>query len=102
NPRSVLEWSTDKRLYLTDLAQAGVPVVATRFLEPGAPFEPPSDPFVVKPSVSAGGRSSARFDGGDEAAGMLVRQIHGEGRVAMVQPFLADTDEVGLVFIGGG
>jgi glutathione synthase/RimK-type ligase-like ATP-grasp enzyme len=101
NPLPVLEWSTDKRRYLTDLAQAGVPVVATVFFEPGVPFEPPGEPFVVKPAVSAGGRSSARFDGGDEAASELVRRIQREGRVAMVQPFLGGVDEVGLVFIGG-
>jgi glutathione synthase/RimK-type ligase-like ATP-grasp enzyme len=100
NPLPVLEWSTDKQRYLTDLERAGVPVVATEFSEPGAAFEPPSRPFVVKPSVSAGGRSSARFEGGDAAAAELVWQIHGEGRVAMVQPFIGE-DETGLIFLGG-
>jgi hypothetical protein len=102
NPLQVLAWSTDKQRYLTDLERAGVPVVATEFLEPGTPFEAPAASFVVKPSVSAGGRSSAQFQGGDEAAAELVRQIHREGRVAMVQALVMGTDEIGLVFVDGG
>ncbi len=101
NPLPVLAWSTDKQRYLTDLERAGVPVVATDFLEPGTRFDAPAEPFVVKPSVSAGGRSSAQFQGGDEAAAELVRQIHRDGRVAMVQPFVTAGDEIGLVFIDG-
>jgi glutathione synthase/RimK-type ligase-like ATP-grasp enzyme len=101
NPPEVLAWSTDKRRYLTDLAAAGVPVVPTRFVEPGGSFVPPGEPFVVKPSVSAGGRSSARFAPGDPAAAELVARIHAEARVAMVQPDLGDVAETALVFLDG-
>jgi glutathione synthase/RimK-type ligase-like ATP-grasp enzyme len=101
NDIDVLEWNPDKQRYLTDLADSGVPTVPTRFVEPGEPFDPPGEPFVVKPSVSAGGRSSARFEPGDaEAAGALVDRIHAGGRTAMVQPFLPEDEEKGLVFIG--
>jgi glutathione synthase/RimK-type ligase-like ATP-grasp enzyme len=102
NPLPVLAWSTDKQRYLTDLDRAGVPIVATEFLEPGTPFEAPAAPFVVRPSVSAGGRSSAQFQGGDEAGAELVRQIHREGRVAMVQALVTGGEEIGLVFVDGG
>ena len=102
NPLAVLEWNTDKERYLTDLAAAGVPVVPTSFVPPGAPFDPPGEPFVAKPSVSAGGRSSARFGAGDgEAARTLVARIHAEGRTAMIQPDLGDVDETDLVYIDG-
>ncbi len=101
NPLAVLEWSTDKEHYLTDLAAAGVPVVPTQLVPPGAVFSPPAEPFVVKPAVSAGGRSSARFDPGDTNAGELVRRIHAEGRVAMVQPDLGDVTETALVYLDG-
>jgi glutathione synthase/RimK-type ligase-like ATP-grasp enzyme len=102
NPVGVLEWSTDKQRYLTDLERAGVPVVPTAFVGPGDSFEPPGEPFVVKPSVSAGGRSSARFSAGDVgAARALVERIHSQGRVAMVQPFLGDIEETALVYVGG-
>jgi glutathione synthase/RimK-type ligase-like ATP-grasp enzyme len=96
NDIPLLEWNTDKR-YLEDLPAA----VATTFVPPGAPFEPPCEPFVVKPSVSAGGRSSARF-GPDEivAAQELVARIHAEGRTAMIQRFI-DGEEKALVYIDG-
>lgn len=102
NPVELLEWNTDKRRYLTDLAAAGVPVVPTAFLEPGAELEPQDGPFVVKPSISAGGRSSARFDAGDLApARELAAQIHAAGGTAMVQPFLGDAEETALVYVDG-
>lgn len=101
NPLPVLEWSTDKERYLTDLERAGVPVVPTRFLRPDDRFEPPGGPFVVKPAVSAGGRSTARFEPEEcEAAEELVGRIHREGRVAMVQLDLGELEEVGLVYVG--
>ena len=103
NPPAVLAWSTDKERYLTDLAAAprSVPVVPTEFVAPGAAFAPPAEPFVVKPAVSAGGRSSARFGAGDASAGALVRRIHTDGRVAMVQPDLGDVTETALVYLDG-
>jgi glutathione synthase/RimK-type ligase-like ATP-grasp enzyme len=100
NDVPLLEWNTDKR-YLEQLAAAGVATVHTQYVEPGAAFEPPGEPYVVKPSVSAGGRSSARFVPGDEdAAQTLVEQIHADRRTAMVQPYL-DGEEKALVYIDG-
>jgi glutathione synthase/RimK-type ligase-like ATP-grasp enzyme len=102
NDVPVLEWSTDKQRYLTDLESTGVPVVPTVFVAPGKAFDPPREPFVVKPSVSAGGRSSARFEPGEtEKARALVSHIHAEGRTAMVQPFLGEIEETALVYIDG-
>jgi glutathione synthase/RimK-type ligase-like ATP-grasp enzyme len=102
NSVPVLEWNTDKQRYLSDLETAGVPVVPTRFLEPGAFLDRPDGTFVVKPAVSAGGRSSARFQPNetDAARGLLAR-LHAEGRTAMVQPFLGAVEETALVFIDG-
>jgi glutathione synthase/RimK-type ligase-like ATP-grasp enzyme len=101
NPVPVLEWNTDKQRYLADLAGAGVPVVPTAFAEPGRPLELPDEPFVVKPAVSAGGRSSARFQPYQaEAARALAARIHAEGRTAMVQPHL-DEEESALVYLDG-
>ena len=57
---------------------------------------------MVKPAISAGGRSSARFEADeDEAARALVARIHAEGRTAMVQPYLDDVEEKALVYIDG-
>jgi glutathione synthase/RimK-type ligase-like ATP-grasp enzyme len=97
NELPLIEWNTDKR-YLEDIPAA----VETTFVPPGAAFEPPSGAFVVKPSVSAGGRSSARFGQGEHAAAHeLVARIHAQGRTAMVQPFV-DGEEKALVYIAGG
>ena len=102
NSVPVLKWNTDKERYLTDLAGVGVPVVPTTFVPPGTELDLPGAPFVVKPAVSAGGRSSARFDPGDaDAARSLVARIHGEGRTAMIQPDLGDIEETDLVYIDG-
>lgn len=102
NPVPVLEWNTDKERYLTDLSAAGVPIVPTTFVAPGGALDPPAGPFVVKPAISAGGRSSAWFEPGDvEAARALVARIHAEKRTAMVQPYLPDKTETALVYIDG-
>jgi glutathione synthase/RimK-type ligase-like ATP-grasp enzyme len=102
NPFPALEWNTDKQRYLTDLAAAGVPIVPTGFVEPGDELRPQSAAFVVKPAVSAGGRSSARFEADElRAAEVLVARIHAESRTAMVQPFLGDSEEKALVYVDG-
>jgi glutathione synthase/RimK-type ligase-like ATP-grasp enzyme len=104
NDVHVLEWNTDKQRYLSDLAARGVPTVPTAFLAPGEPLAEAEAhrPFVVKPAISAGGRSSAWFDpGADESARALVARIHAEGRTAMVQPYLDELQETALVYFGG-
>jgi glutathione synthase/RimK-type ligase-like ATP-grasp enzyme len=103
NPLPVLEWNTDKQRYLSDLAAAGVPIVPTEFVAPGEELEAPDVPFVVKPAISAGGRSSAHFEPAElEGARALVERIHADGRTAMVQPYLGDVEETDLVYIDGG
>jgi glutathione synthase/RimK-type ligase-like ATP-grasp enzyme len=102
NSVAVLEWNTDKERYLTDLVAAGVPIVPTRFVAPGEPLDPPGVRFVVKPAISAGGRSSAWFAPTDvDAARALVDRIHGVGRTAMVQPYLGEAVETALVYVDG-
>lgn len=102
NTVEVLRWNTDKT-YLRDLEKAGLPVVPTVW-DPETPGDlPDADEWVVKPSVSAGSRDTARWADPGEAlahAGHLV----GAGRAAMVQPYLARVDDAGetaLLFLGG-
>ncbi|MFG2438532.1 RimK family alpha-L-glutamate ligase [Streptomyces sp. NPDC048508] len=105
NPARVVRWNTDKR-YLGDLAEAGVPVVPTRYLAPGDAVELPGDrEFVVKPTAGAGARYAARYTPKERetAVGQLAR-MHAEGLTAMVQPYLANIDvrgERALQFFGG-
>ena len=105
NPASVVRWNTDKR-YLTELAEAGVPVVPTRYLAPGDTVEIPDDgEFVVKPTSGAGARFAARYEkGAYDAAVRHIERMHGEGLTAMVQPYMPRVDETGeraLVYVGG-
>jgi glutathione synthase/RimK-type ligase-like ATP-grasp enzyme len=110
NPPAVLAWNTDKR-YLRELVGAGLPVVPTALVAPGEAFTAPAGEHVVKPTVSAGSRDTARFGGGDEhprdAAGRaaaLVASIHASGRTALVQPYVPSVDargETALLFFGG-
>ena len=104
NPPAVLAWNTDKR-YLRELADAGLPVVPTTLVEPGgAPFAAPAGEYVVKPTVSAGSRDTARFEDADDRAAALAAAIHASGRTAMVQPYVASVDargETALLFFDG-
>jgi glutathione synthase/RimK-type ligase-like ATP-grasp enzyme len=107
NPPHVIEWNTDKR-YLRELADAGLPVVSTALVAPGEPFVAPPAEYVIKPTVSAGSRDTARFAAGDAAeaarAAALVDAIHRGGRTAMVQPYMASVDargETAMLFFGG-
>ena len=105
NPAGVVRWNTDKR-YLGDLAEAGVPVVPTRYLAPGdAPDLPDDREYVIKPTSGAGARYAARYtpDDHDTAVRHLAR-MHEEGLTAMVQPYLTGIDVSGeraLQFFGG-
>lgn len=123
NPPAVLRWNTDKH-YLRDLARAGVPVVPTRFVEPGeAPDDALAsflrggtdalsvgraggfDEFVLKPAVGAGSRDAARYrrDETLRARDHLGRLLEA-GRSALLQPYLSRVDEVGetaLIHVDG-
>ena len=108
NPAQVVRLNTDK-IYLRTLAEAGLPVVPTAFIEPGEPVAlPTSGQFVVKPSIGAGSRGAGRFDA--DRPGELGRaeahaaHLHAAGRTLLVQPYLAEVDSAGetaLVFIDG-
>lgn len=105
NPARVVGWNTDK-WYLGELAEAGLPVVETTFLAPGErDHRPLTREVVVKPTVSAGARDTARFVPGQEAAAAEhVAAIHATRGTAMVQPYLDRVDEAGetaLLHIGG-
>ncbi|TWE18469.1 hypothetical protein FB465_3545 [Kitasatospora atroaurantiaca] len=104
NPADVVRWNSDKR-YLRDLAEQGIPVVPTTFIAPGEEIVlPGSGQFVVKPTVSAGARDTARYVESQLAsAERHVRSLHSAGATAMVQPYLSRIaeGERALVFLGG-
>jgi O-ureido-D-serine cyclo-ligase len=104
NPLDVLRWNTDKH-YLADLARAGVAIVPSTFVEPGASARTALDAFlaatacaefVIKPSVGAGSRDAQRHDRDrvDAALAHLERLLHAD-RSALLQPYLERVDEHG-------
>ncbi|SDO92856.1 hypothetical protein SAMN04487981_114232 [Streptomyces sp. cf386] len=105
NPAEVVRWNADKR-YLGALAEAGVPVVPTRYFAPGdTPELPEGIEYVVKPTSGAGARFAARYtpDDHDTAVRQLAR-MHADGFTAMVQPYVKGIDVSGeraLQFYGG-
>jgi hypothetical protein len=104
NSVEFIEWNLDKT-HQRELDTAGVPTIPTNWIAPGDEWTPPATTeFVVKPSISAGGRSTARYAAGDRAAVDHVRALHSQGQTVMVQPYLdaIDTeDEVNVVLFDG-
>lgn len=93
NPAAVVAWSVDKR-YLLDLAQAGVPVIATAAFAPGEQVHLSAGEVVVKPAVGAGSHGAARFT--DHAAALVhAERLHATGTTVLVQPFEPSVDTVG-------
>jgi O-ureido-D-serine cyclo-ligase len=123
NPPAVVRWNIDKH-YLVELARAGVAVVPTRFVEPGADHRVELDrflaeghgactvgtcgafeQFVVKPSIGAGSRDAARYTRAQRAKALAhVERLLAAGRSTMLQPYLDRVDahgETAVVYIGG-
>jgi hypothetical protein len=113
NPPGVLRWNSDKH-YLRDLARSGVPVVPTRFVEPGEQAghalqgflrEQASAEWVVKPAVGAGSRDAARYTRAQERAGSQhVARLLEAGRSVLLQPYLDQVDlhgETALIYLAG-
>ncbi|HJS92002.1 MAG TPA: hypothetical protein VJ738_18690 [Steroidobacteraceae bacterium] len=113
NPPPVLRWNTDKH-YLRELARAGVPVVPTRFVEPGEHPQRALEGFlrekraaewVVKPAVGAGSRDAARYARSDDrVASRHLERLLEAGRSVMLQPYLDQIDvhgETALIYFAG-
>jgi glutathione synthase/RimK-type ligase-like ATP-grasp enzyme len=102
NPVDVLSWNTDK-VYLRELADAGVPMIDTRWDVRRGDELPESEEWVVKPSISGGGKDTARWDDPDDVYAHS-EQLIAAGRIAMVQPYVPSVDsegETALIYFGG-
>lgn len=104
NPVPALQWNIDKT-YLRSLQSRDIPIVDTEWVSDAEAWAPPRYEFVVKPSISAGGRETARYQPKDGAAAIAhVRRLLDRGQTVMVQPYVAsveDAGEVKLVFVDG-
>jgi glutathione synthase/RimK-type ligase-like ATP-grasp enzyme len=110
NPARVLRKNTDK-LYLQELAAAGVPVVPTLFVERGEQLDLGVEldrrgwsDVVIKPRISASSWATQRFAAADRAAAAVFLARHLGERAMMVQPFMESVTgwgERSLVWIAG-
>ncbi len=104
NPEPVVRWNTDKA-YLVDLAARGIAVVPTQLVRLREDPDWPDGEIVLKPSVGAGSRGAARFDGTERAAARThLEALHSSGLDVLLQPYQAAVDlegETALVFLGG-
>jgi O-ureido-D-serine cyclo-ligase len=113
NAPEVVRWNTDKH-YLAELARAGVPVVPSGFIEPGASAEQTlnaflacheTPEFVVKPAVGAGSRDTQRHPREAVAAAVAQAQrLLNMGRSVLLQPYLDSVDrdgETSLIYFQG-
>lgn len=123
NPPEIVRWNTDKH-YLAALDRSGVPVVPTRFVEPGADASTelstflgageaavtvgsPCDfgEFVVKPAIGAGSKDAARYRRSDTSPALgHLRRLLQAGRGVLLQPYLDRVDEQGetaVLYLGG-
>ncbi|MFU8859175.1 MAG: ATP-grasp domain-containing protein [Cyclonatronaceae bacterium] len=110
NEAAIIWWNLDKH-YLADLESRGVPVVATRFIEPGTAVsltglleETGWDEAVLKPCVSGGARHTYRLN--RASAGELQTAVQPLLAVEsfLLQPFINDvviTGEDSLIVIDG-
>jgi len=104
NPPEVVRWNTDKH-YLAVLERAGVPIVPSAFVEPGADAAREigrfldahaAAEFVVKPAIGAGSRDAQRY--GREERDASIEHAHrllAAKRSVLLQPYLARVDEHG-------
>jgi hypothetical protein len=93
NDARVLTWNTDK-VYLRHLEAAGVPIIPTRWdVAPGDDIGD-HDEWVVKPTISAGSRDTARWGTRDEAWQHSASLV-AAGRTSMTQPYIDSVDDEG-------
>ncbi|QID16335.1 hypothetical protein G3580_01050 [Nitrogeniibacter mangrovi] len=110
NDAALIHWNLDKR-YLRDLAERGIAVVPTQFLDAGAPVSLDDlldaqgwDEVVIKPALAAGARLTWRAGRADlgahqtQLADCLAREA------MLVQPFepaIVREGEISLIVIDG-
>ena len=109
NPADILKWNSDKH-YLQDIANAGLKVIPTIFLESGTKFRAAeylkqfnSTGIIVKPCISGTSRNTFKITNENTADETLINQLL-QQEAMMVQPFMPQVIEEGewsLLFFNG-
>lgn len=109
NPAGIVRWNSDKH-YLQEIANAGLKVIPTSFLEQGTKFEANkylkifnAGTVIVKPCISGASNNTFKLSGQDTAAETMINNLL-EHEAMMVQPFMPQVNDEGewsLVFFNG-
>lgn len=110
NPVKVVKWNSDKH-YLREIADAGLPVTPTLYLEKGVTpnlgscFEKlKSETLIVKPCISGGSKNTIKVTKANLAQVSSLVQEYLREEAYMVQPFLKEIETEGewsLLFFNG-
>lgn len=110
NRYDLIRWNMDKH-YLRDLAEQGVAIVPSVFLQPRQPVDLLAlaqrfgwQELVIKPTVSAGARGTLRLNLNQPAAAQQALDQALASEAMLLQPFLPSVlsqGEVSLILIAG-
>ena len=110
NPPEIVAWNVDKT-YLRDLAEGGVRIIPTQFVEQVTPDNIAQaqadfgDALVIKPVISAGAKNTLIWRDGDMLAFDAIEDRAGPPKgAAMIQPFMPAIQSEGewsLLFFAG-
>lgn len=93
NAHDILDWNTDK-VYLRQLRDAGVPIIETRWNVGTGDDIGEHAEWVVKPTISAGSKDTARW-GSREEVWAHSAELVAAGRTSMTQPYISSVDDEG-------
>lgn len=102
NAHQILAWNTDK-IYLRELEAAGVPIIETRWDVAAGDDIGDHAEWVVKPTISAGSKDTARW-GTREEVWAHSAELVAAGRTSMTQPYISSVDDEGetaMLYFGG-
>lgn len=110
NPTDIVRWNSDKH-YLRDIAEAGLEIIPTLFLQKGeqlnltASFDHfKSDKLILKPAVSGAAKNTFVLKKGKLEPNLPELQALLEEESYLLQPFLNEIQDEGewsFVFFGG-
>ena len=109
NPADIVEWNCDKH-YLKDIADEGLKVIPTAFIEKGSTFNYgehcksfDTETLIVKPCVSGSSKNTFLLARDSEEETAMINKLL-EKEAMMVQPFIPSVQEEGewaFLYFGG-
>ncbi len=102
----IVRWNVDKR-YLRALAERGVPIAETRWLDVDATIDDlrlPYERAFLKPVIGANASDTLRFACDDDGYASAIAHLRARPQAYMLQPYLASVErdgELSIIMIEG-